>query len=940
MRIAHLNQAIIIAALAVTTGCFHKAPPEEPLGPMEETTQPSTAPVVTSTTEPTTQSAADTTTTAPDVPPIILTQTPATQSIIEGPATAPAVITPPAEPVTQPSTEPAAQATTEPSTAPATEPAAAAATEPPFNPAPPTTNPIEIQADAVMAERIAAMAQTTIPTKLPTPEIWPAVWKQVGALLTAANKLDPTEARFSRLLTDAMLQLRDNDGAIAALLATRKADPNDQFAQMQLVDLYTSRMDTADQKLNYLKDLLGRPSANENIRAHAGVAAAKLLLERGQDETARNVLAEALRLNPLSGEGLRLRYNMLPPNVSSFERAEALMAILKANPAQPEFAAALADQVAGIGLVQESLPWYDAALKLGMRQGHPDLNLALRTAAELFVAGDKQGSTNLTDQLIRVDPNNPANWFLKLVITRAAGNKDDVAKVMQQAMNVMSNRVVEVINSAGNSSDAPATTRPITTEGPYPLPDLGLTVSRINQGGSSELRNAFISAVTDLATLGVYFAQDAEMSAKLIARLKAVVPDDSPTLARLQGWNYLIQGKRDEAKVKLSAIAAQDPLAELGLVRLTAMNPDDKQTAASMGRKLIADYPSGLIAALLWDGLQDLNPKIIPGNQADALKEELDRFPKDWLKITDTPQGFYSLRAEPLAVARSYSEPLLARLTIQNLTDSDLTLGPDGIIKQDLWFNAQIKGIVEQTFGGTAYDRIAGPLVLKGRQHTSQIVRLDQGVLQQFITSEPRVALEVYGSVLTNPVPAPGGAIASGPAGYGVQFTRVFDRAAAPVDGPAPRKAMDDLSTGNPAQKITAMNLLSAYVQLIRAAKDSNDSTRQVATLFTDAINKVQNDPVPAVSAWAGYVSAVLSDVAHRQNIIHDLAQDPDWRHRLVSLLAIDGIPATTQKEIAAGLSSDPEPSVRASARARLFFLDIMSKMPATQSTTQPVATP
>ena len=48
------------------------------------------------------------------------------------------------------------------------------------------------------------------------------------------------------------------------------------------------------------------------MRGHAGVIAAKLLLDRGQEQQSRNVLAEALRANPVSVEGLQLRYAMLP----------------------------------------------------------------------------------------------------------------------------------------------------------------------------------------------------------------------------------------------------------------------------------------------------------------------------------------------------------------------------------------------------------------------------------------------------------------------------------------------------------------------------------------------------------------------------------------------------------------------------------------------------
>ena len=84
------------------------------------------------------------------------------------------------------------------------------------------------------------------------------------------------------------------------------------------------------------------------------------MLERGQNDTARHVLAEALRLNPVNLEGLKLRYQMLPGDVSTFERAEALMAIFRANPAQPEYAGA-GGSIVCRRIAEDAISWYRLA---------------------------------------------------------------------------------------------------------------------------------------------------------------------------------------------------------------------------------------------------------------------------------------------------------------------------------------------------------------------------------------------------------------------------------------------------------------------------------------------------------------------------------------------------------------------------------------------------
>ena len=62
-------------------------------------------------------------------------------------------------------------------------------------------------------------------------------------------------------------------------------------------------------------------------------------------------------------------------------------------------------------------------------------------------------------------------------------------------------------------------------------------------------------------------------------------------------------------------------------------------------------------------------------------------------------------------------DPLLAQLTIQNNTNFDLTIGRDGVLKPDLWFDAQLRGIAEKTLTGVATDQIGKEVVLHATNH-------------------------------------------------------------------------------------------------------------------------------------------------------------------------------------------------------------------------------
>src|SRR5690606_20159209 len=77
-----------------------------------------------------------------------------------------------------------------------------------------------------------------------------------------------------------------------------------------------------------------------------------------------------------------------------------------------------------------------------------------------------------------------------------------------------------------------------------------------------ELQAAYASAVADLAWFELYFKGPGEQTDRLLAFLRSMAPADSATLARLEGWNFLLRNRPDEARVKLEAAAGRDPLAK------------------------------------------------------------------------------------------------------------------------------------------------------------------------------------------------------------------------------------------------------------------------------------------------------------------------------------------------------------------------------------------
>src|SRR6185437_8238540 len=97
---------------------------------------------------------------------------------------------------------------------------------------------------------------------------------------------------------------------------------------------------------------------------------------------------------------------------------------------------------------------------------------------------------------------------------------------------------------------------------------------------------------------------------------------------------------------------------------------------------------------------------------------QLNKLSAAYVLVLDPRQAMrvYSVIAEPVQTTFGFGTAVLARVTIENISDVDLTLGPDSLIRPDLWIDAQMLGLGQQTFPHVAYDQLQGAIVL--RPHT------------------------------------------------------------------------------------------------------------------------------------------------------------------------------------------------------------------------------
>jgi hypothetical protein len=648
------------------------------------------------------------------------------------------------------------------------------------------------------------------------------------------------------------------------------------------------------------------------------------------------MIDEALRLFPLSPEALKAKYELSGGGgATPRERVALLLQMLNSNPCQPGVMARIAQELADVGMHDASLNWYNAAINLARTVGRgvtgEDLD---RFAAQLLITGTPQAAGQLAQQNLQQNARDVDAAMLNVLVARRGGDEEAMKKAMTDAEQSL---ILRAVNVGQQMRGEPVTTQPAAEPANVDVPG---DIKRLQESGDANLTSDYASTLADLAWLRVYFHQDTQGAAQVIAQLRQLLPADSITLARLEGWSYLIAGQAQEAQSKLSAVADRDPLAQLGMIRLIEKENPDRATEEA--RKLMDAAPSGLLGAIIHDALRDKKLKLPAGTPpplgpaAQEVKAELDKFPKDWLDFIQQPDKFYHVRCEPVKVEHVFGEPIVTRVVLKNTGNHDITIGPDGAIRPDLWFDVQVRGAVNDFVQGVTFDRLAQQVVLKPGQWTEQTVRVDQDRLLQLLNTRASLTLPLFYFVVTNPL-STSMSIAPGPGGQRQSFFRAIHRIGVAIDRKVFNntllKTLGELNNGSAEQKIRALQTLAWFAMLFTQAPEEADRAKSGEILGN--MHKAMNDPNPVVRAWAGFVMARTMNVSEeqRQSLIKELLEDPSWEARMLGVLLVQSMSADQWKTVAGPLAEgDPDPLVRELARSVIDFAD-------NPAATQPAAT-
>jgi tetratricopeptide (TPR) repeat protein len=790
-------------------------------------------------------------------------------------------------------------------------------------------------AEQAVATRVSGAAQQLLRQQ----QLAKPVFEQAAVLFALAARLDPAEPRYWRLLAEAEIQSGNREGAIAALQGLENTNPRDTIpgVWVRLIDLYLQGMQQVPEQLEYLEQIYNQQSVPPSVRSHAALRAAELRFEQAAPGMAMEWVRKALELNPANPAAARLQWQLVADQDDHAVRTKALLTLVQADPGTLANIATLADQLAQAGYTDAALTWYALAIQISQRLGPVDPALVFDYAAELFIANDSMSASNLANQLLQADPTNSDAQFLRLLL-----DVDKPRELREESRTAARESLLKQLAAVRQQGGVEQTSGAL---------DLGGDLKKLQESDDADLKAAYASAVADLVWFDLYFAGPTEATDRLLEFLRAVAPADSATLARLEGWNFLLRNKPDEARVKLEAAAAREPLARLGLLRMVDRNDDAAmQRMTEDGQLLLSQHPSGLIGAFLASELRQFNIRVQPHPSVADMANQVRTFSRDWPQIYTNPATFYTVRVQPLKVSHQIGEPILARVEIQNNSQYALSIDPIGAIRPDLWFDVKIQGAIQQNLQGVAYDRLMQAVVLQPRDVVSQIVRLDRGELASMLDGNPQIAFPMTFSITTNPqtMQTQEGAavVVPGLAGQSVAFTRIINREAGKADGNTLNQLTNKLQGGLPEQKIEALDYLRFWVVALRQQlaappnpaltpdqqQQMSAQIRDLLSQFIVQINRARQDPQPAIAAWATYSMAMIAEGDERAEVLRQMRASNNPAQMLLSLLAAQQLDPALATDVATRLQGSDDPMVQRLAAATLE----VAKLPPPPAATQP----
>jgi len=575
-----------------------------------------------------------------------------------------------------------------------------------------------ISPETLLADQLVLLARRSLATEAES-QLDQLVMARI--LMDFALELKPDDAELWLLGVELAQKTGNRDREMEVLSKYCKLKPEDDTAQLSLIMRSVGSRQTIDERLALVERVLdgsGAEQLSAPLRSRLSSFVATGALELGDTSKFLRRLKDAVTLDRSNKEAARLTVNWLrskeaPPG----KIGEALMHLVYADPMDPYKRRELG--------------------QLLLSQG------AYTAAGQQF-----QVAQRLTDK-----PWDDRFYYNYVFCQAADGYVEEAIEWLarDEAARVVQAQIQKDQESDEDQGQAKEGGSPQAIEIGLPMDHELLRLAILHQTGQrarasgsyNRLKYLLMKRVeagdaparADLLWLGLLFNQEIPDPGALKEVLSGY-PEDDPFTARLMGWVHFRQGNIEEARRAWVKYFDQDPFAAYGVAQ-TYRKLDDPQRLRQL-QLVVRMAPGNLAGMMAALDLVEAGSKPRPTNTGVKLTNLLSQWPTQ-LALLDPNEGAWtsmSIHVEPSSYR--YLEPISARLTLRNMTDYPLSLGPDHTVPSRVMIYVVMRraGIVAGKLPPMVVD-LHRRLQLPPRGLVSVNTRLDRGELGGFLVNNP-----------------------------------------------------------------------------------------------------------------------------------------------------------------------------------------------------------
>lgn len=594
-------------------------------------------------------------------------------------------------------------------------------------PAPPERQPLEMLAAHAAARAALLDLKIAEPPTLDD-------YRIAGEILATASTLLPGDQTLLRLRMEAAENAGDDQTVRRIARSLVALDPKDTVALLRVISGVISDLQTVDERLAAYDKFLGESGQglDDSVRSRLALDAALLYRERGDMDRFAAMLTQAVELDSTNKDAATLALafytQRIDDPVGRFEWL--LISVLKADPFDQATLAACVRELTAAGAVDGS--WRFAKVLRRLADARQlDLAPAEERAYDIAEWNASSAEAVIRRLSTMVETERSRVFEVRRQLQELGQPTEGVPLPESIRLSPSRERVRVLCAAAISDTERAAIMlRELTLStqaAMVELADSGRRPAEIDDAEADRLR---ATMQAELVWTRLLAGLELTEAARGLDDLVAAGKTDPETLRRFGAWRLLRSSDAGSARRALEA-AIEDPLCELGLAVL-AEKEGNKSEAVRRYFAVTRAIPSELAGSYARTRLKALAGRLpAPTEVAQKLDAMAAEVPT-WLEeMVESPRRVIALDVEPLRPGVSPIERTPVRVTLKNISQIPLALGPDKPISSRFLFIPVIE-VGPARMLGSEYVHIAGldrRLRLLKDESVDAIIWPDLGVL-------------------------------------------------------------------------------------------------------------------------------------------------------------------------------------------------------------------